>query len=402
MPDPTGEHIGARIADYRKLRHMTQMSLARRAYVSRSSIATVEAGLAPASPALVAATARALQVDVDVLNGQPYMSQLRQDQIDHLIRPLGEALDLYDIEPDPQISPRPAAQLDAAVTMLLRQYRCAEYGQVGSALPGLLGELTTALHTTRQGDERRRTAAALANTYWTAYNLANRLGYTALASIALDRMGWVGAQAEDPLLLAVRQYARSLAYVRRNNPEVGLRLVARGQRLVEQADTPRSVPALAVSGKLHLRAAFIAARAQDRDASAGYLSLGKEAARRIGRDVPEMYWLSFGPTDVAQYEVETNIDLKNMPEAVKAAKGLRFPAGHSPTRIGRHFVDLGRAYAHMGRNEQALKALLRARKAAPQHVRYHPTAREVVGTLVRRQRRLSEDLTALATWVGMA
>ncbi|MEV7287172.1 helix-turn-helix transcriptional regulator [Streptomyces sp. NPDC093252] len=402
MSQRADQHIGARIADYRKIRHMTQASLAQRAYVSHSSLAKVEAGLVPASPALVAATARVLQVDVAVLNGQPYMSQMRQDQIDHLIRPLGEALDLYDIEPDPHIRPRPVAHLDIAVTTLLRHNRLAEYGRVGSALPGLLGELTTALHTLPQGEQRRRVAAGLANTYWAAHGLADRLGYPDLASIALDRMGWVGVQADDPLLLAVRHYARSLRYVRRNNPRVGLLLVERGQQLVQQADDPRSVPALAVSGKLHLRAAFIAARAQDQDTSEGHLDLGKGAARQIGRDVPETYWLSFGPTDVAQYEVETNVDLKNMPAAVKAAKSLRFPAGHSPTRVGRHFMDLGRAYAHMGRNEQALNALLRARGTAPQLVRYHPTAREVVGVLVRRQRRLPEQLTSLAGWVGMA
>ncbi|RBM20201.1 helix-turn-helix domain-containing protein [Streptomyces sp. PT12] len=401
MPHGPEDHTGARVADYRKLRHLTQDGLAQRAFVSRGMIAKVEAGLSPASPSFVAAVGRALGMDVSVLYGQPYISEMRKDQIDQLISPLSEALDLYDIEPDPDIVPRPTAALTGNAEQLIRQFRHTDYADVGRQLPGLLGELTTVLHTTRRTDERRRAAGALANTYWIAHQFAARLGFPDLASVALDRMGWVAAQAEDPLLQAVRLYTRSLAYVRRGTPEVGLKLVTRGQRLVEQADDPRSVPALAVAGKLHLRASFIAARAKDQTRSEEFLAMGEEAAVRIGRDVPDVYWLSFGPTDVQQYRVETNVDLEQMPEAVEAARGIRFPASYSPTRVGRHHIDLSRAYAEMGRNEQALKTLRKARETAGQLVRYHPTAREVVGTLVRRQRRLSEELTSLARWVGM-
>src|SRR4051794_2322765 len=107
MPHPADEHTGARIADYRKLRQLTQTALAERAFLSRSCIAKVERGLAPASPAVVAAVARVLQVDIAVLNGQPYVSELRQDHMDRLIAPLSEALDMYDLGPDPDITPRP-------------------------------------------------------------------------------------------------------------------------------------------------------------------------------------------------------------------------------------------------------------------------------------------------------
>ncbi|WP_049569733.1 helix-turn-helix domain-containing protein [Streptomyces sp. SBT349] len=402
MPHPADEHTGARIADYRKIRHLTQDGLAQRAFLSRGTIAKVEAGINPASPAVVAATARALHLDVAVLYGQPYISEMRQDEIDTLIMPLTEALDLYDIDPDPDIHPRPLGVLEGASAELVTLFRATDYSAVGTRLPGLLGELATALNVSQSSDDHRRTAAALANTYWIANQFAAKLGFPELASIALDRMGWVAAQAEDPLLQAVRLYSRSLAYVRRGRPEIGLKLVARGLALVQQADRPSSVPALAVAGKLHLRGAFIAARAKDQTRSAEFLALGTEAAERIGHDVPDIYWLSFGKTDVAQYTVETQVDLGQMPEAVQSARNIHFPAGHSPTRISRHFIDLGRAFAEMGRNEQALKALGRARAASAQQVRYHPTARDVVGTLVRRQRRLSEELTSLAVWVGMA
>jgi transcriptional regulator with XRE-family HTH domain len=226
MPYSPEDHTGSRVADYRKLRHLTQEGLAQRAFVSRGMIAKVEAGLVPASPSFVAAVGRALGVDASVLYGQPYISEMRKDQIDQLISPLSEALDLYDIEPDPDITPRPTEALTAAAEQLIRRFRHTDYADVGRKLPGLLGELTTALHTAQGADERRQSARALANTYWIAHQFAARLGFPDLASVALDRMGWVAAQADDPLLQAVRLYTRSLAYVRRGTPDVGLKLVA--------------------------------------------------------------------------------------------------------------------------------------------------------------------------------
>jgi XRE family transcriptional regulator, fatty acid utilization regulator len=114
-----------------------------------------------------------------------------------------------------------------------------------------------------------------------------------------------------------------------------------------------------------------------------------------------VYWLSFGPTNVAQNGVSAHLELGRPSEAIKAAKQLHFPAGHNRGRVGMHWVNMARAYTQIGKAEGALTALQRGRTAAPQLLRYHPAVRDVVGTLVRRQRRASEGVASLAAWVGM-
>ncbi|GAA1897164.1 helix-turn-helix domain-containing protein [Streptantibioticus ferralitis] len=400
MPHPADEHIGTRIADYRKLRQLTQTALAQRAYLSRSCIAKVEAGLVPASPAVVAAVARVLQVDVSVLNGQPYVTELQQDRLDQLIAPLAEALDVYDLGPDPDITPRPVDQITADVKQLCVGACATEYKGIGTKLPGLLAELTTAMAIFPPGQEQQRAAMALSWCYWVAYEFAYRLGYHDLASIALERMGWMAEQAQDPLLLAVRLTKRSSMLLRRGNNQMALKVLDRGHKLVEQHDGPE-VDALAVAGSLHLAAAIAAAQAKDADTVAERIRAAREAAKQIGRDVPQVYWASFGATNVAHFDIATLVELGKLGDAAKKAKTLHFPEDHPRMRVGRYHIEMARAYVEMGRTEAALNSLHLARTVAPQQARYHPLMRETIGALVRRQRMAPEGLAALAAWVGI-
>ncbi|MFF5569034.1 helix-turn-helix domain-containing protein [Streptomyces sp. NPDC012623] len=402
MAHSSQEHTGARIADYRKLRQMSQTALARDAFLSRSTIAKVEAGLSPASTAVVAACARALQVDVAVLYGQPYISELRQDHLDRLISPLSNALDMYDLGPDPDITPRPISRIADDVAVLCSGACATEYKNVGARLPGLLGELITAVNVLPLGSAEYRSASAtLSWCYWVSYEFAYRLGYHHLASIALERMGWMAEQAQDPLLLAVRLAKRSSILLRRGDNHMAGRIIERGHALVEQSESRRPVDALAVTGTLHLASAIASAQAQNKESVSGYMELANRAADQIGRDVPHVYWTSFGKTNVLHYEVATRVELGQLGGAVQEARKLRFPVGHPKMRMGRYYMEMGRAYAQMGKAEAAQRALRRAREIAPQQARYHPLMRETIGVLVRRQRRASDSLSAMAAWVGM-
>ncbi|RKN45824.1 helix-turn-helix domain-containing protein [Streptomyces hoynatensis] len=401
MPHHADDHTGARIADYRKLRHLTQAGLAQRAFVSRGTIAKIEAGLSPASPAVVAAVARALEVDVAVLNGQPYLAEMRQDQLDRMIAPLTHALDRYDLGPDPSIRPRPLRQVSAEVDELCKAACATEYTRTGDRLPALLSELTTLISGLPDGEDRRRAAAQLAWCYWVAYEFAYRLGLHHLATIALERMGFMGEQAQDPLILAIRLQRRSSMLLRHSDSPMALRVLDRAHQLVAQHDAPRSVPALAVSGSLHLAGAIATAQAKNAEDVKERMKEARRVAERIGRDVPREYWASFGPTSVAHFDVATAVELGQLGEAMKLARKVRFPADHPRMRVGRYHMELARAYSQMGRSEAAQKELFRAREAAPQQARYHPLMRETVGVLVRRSRAVPGTLASLAAWVGM-
>lgn len=88
------EHTGTRIAEQRKLAGLTQHGLAARIPCSYALLRAVETGDRAASPDLVATVAKELRVDVTVLTGQPYMTELQQDRLAELVRPIREALDL--------------------------------------------------------------------------------------------------------------------------------------------------------------------------------------------------------------------------------------------------------------------------------------------------------------------
>jgi transcriptional regulator with XRE-family HTH domain len=79
MPD--GEYIGtaARISVHRNAHGLSQHQLAHRAGISYSLLTKVEAGHRPATPAVVAACARAMGVEPGALSGPAYMDMGQMD-----------------------------------------------------------------------------------------------------------------------------------------------------------------------------------------------------------------------------------------------------------------------------------------------------------------------------------
>jgi transcriptional regulator with XRE-family HTH domain len=112
MPTLDDDHTGTRIREQRKLARLTQRQLADRIPYSYALLNSVECGLRPATSDFVAAVAQALRIDVTTLTGQPYVTELQRDRLAELVRPIREALDLYDLgaEPGPA-RVRPAAVL---------------------------------------------------------------------------------------------------------------------------------------------------------------------------------------------------------------------------------------------------------------------------------------------------
>ncbi len=154
MSQSIEEHTGARIARIRKQRGLTQQGLAMRAHVSKSLLSKVECGQKPASPALVAACARALGVSTSELLGQPYADELRRDRMDALIQPIREGLENWDIPLDWETAPRPAVLIWADVQRALEQRRQAQYTDMVRDLPVLIDESVQAVHTSAREEQR--------------------------------------------------------------------------------------------------------------------------------------------------------------------------------------------------------------------------------------------------------
>lgn len=394
MPLSATEHTGDRIARYRKLRHLTQRALAERASLSYSLLTKIEQGVKPASPAVLAAVARALSVQTIDLTGQPYLTELQQDELDGLIQPIREALDLYDLGVDPEVAPRGIAALAAEADQLCALVRDTQLKDAARALPALITEVTTAAHAA-PSDEAWR---VLASTYRTAYDVTTKLGFPDLCVVALDRMAWAAERASDPVLAGVRQYLRSLVYLRAGQFRMGQRLVTVGMDVLSQAD-PDKTRDVAV-GQLHLGAAVLAARSGDGDTAAGHISEASRMADMTG-EAGRVHWLSFGPTNVAVHEVATLAEQSKYAEALEAARGVVIPENWATSRASAHLAEVARAQLWTGRPDASLLTLQRARVMAPQQTRYHPMVRETVTGLVSAHRSTPGTLSNLAHWVGI-
>ncbi|MFE6741192.1 helix-turn-helix domain-containing protein [Streptomyces tubercidicus] len=394
MPSPHDDHAGARIAHLRKVRRLTQRELADLAHVSYSTLTKVEQGVLPASPSVLGALARALSAPVTELTGQPYLEELRQDQLDGLINPIREALNIYDLGPDPDVSPRTPEELATHADRLCAMVRATNIKQVAAELPGLIHEATTTAHLTPTGRNWR----LLASTYRTAYDVTAKLGFTDLGMVALDRMGWSAERASDAVLSAVRQYMRGVAYLRAGDYRTGKRLVRLGLADLDQAAPGRVLDA--VTGQLHLGAAVLAGRDKDKDTAEGHLGEAQRIAERTG-PAEKVHWLSFGPTNVGVHRVSVLAELDLYPEAVQSAHEITVPDGWPPSRLAHHHAEVARALMWTGRTDAAFKSLLKARKVAPQQTRYHPTVRETYAGLDSARRRMPDTFGNYGSWLRM-
>ncbi|MFB6441676.1 helix-turn-helix domain-containing protein [Streptomyces sp. NPDC056411] len=191
MPSLHNDHTGARIAHLRKVRRLTQRELADLSHVSYSTLTKVEQGVLPASPSVLGALARALSVPATELTGQPYLEELRQDQLDGLINPIREALNIYDLGPDPDVSPRTVEELAEHADRLCAMVRATNIKQVAAELPGLIHEATTTAHL----NPVDRSWRLLASTYRTAYDVTAKLGFFDLGMVALRSHRHAGGAA---------------------------------------------------------------------------------------------------------------------------------------------------------------------------------------------------------------
>ncbi|MFF1960980.1 helix-turn-helix domain-containing protein, partial [Streptomyces sp. NPDC058220] len=270
------DHTGARIKRLRAERHLTQRALSDLSQIPYSTLTKTEQGILPASPHLIGAVARALRVEVATVTGQPYAAELRQDELDILISPIREALDVYDLGEDPEITPRPGRLLRDDAEQLLVAIRAGEIKQTASQLPGLIVEATTAAHLAGNTEGW----LLLASYYRTAYDVASKLGYADLATLALARMEWAAERASDAVVGGMYRYMRALTYLRAGQYRTGDRLMRMGLGILEQAPSGRERDVL--TGQLHLGAAVLAGRAKDRAGAEGHLGEADRIAETTG------------------------------------------------------------------------------------------------------------------------
>ncbi|MFI5723560.1 helix-turn-helix domain-containing protein [Streptomyces cyaneofuscatus] len=386
------DRAGVRIARLRRERHLTQTALADLAGVPYNTLTKIEQGRLEATPHAVACLARAMRVEVATIMGQPYKDDLRADELDVLIAPIREALDVYDLGADPDISARPLQNLREESEGLCAAVRAGEIKRAASDVAGLIEETTTAAHTLGGSDGW----LVLASLYRTSYDVATKLGYADLAQLSLARLDWAAQRASDAVFGGAYQYFRALAYLREGKLRTGQRLIDLGLRTIGQADPSRAREV--VTGQLHLGGSVMAGRAHDEDQAMGHLAEAESIAARIGES-PKVLWMAFGGTNVGVHRVSVLAELDKYDKAVEAADTLAIPHDWPKSRTSHHWAEVARSQMWMGKLEASFASLLKARRTAPQQAKYHPAVRETYASLEAAHRRLPDTFLSYGSWL---
>ncbi len=393
--------IAARIVEARILAGLTQWQLAERTdgAVSQALVSSVEQRRRPASPAFLSAVAKALDIPITQLTGQPYPPAPGPDaEVHAAIAPLRTELAAYDLDATAVTEIRSRRQLAAATEKVCTWRRAASFHKLGDHLPALLAEVRAAVHRWT-GPDRVAALTMLCELYYATHSLAHKLGFADLATIAVDRIAWAASEADHPLWRATAQFQRAALLTSGGDWNAALSYLERCRSEIEPRLATGHRHDLIAWGGLHLQSGLAAARSGRMPLADDHLAEARETALRLGDDRDTV--LSFGPTNVAIWGVALPVEALDGAEALTRASRIVIPAGAPRERAGHHYIDLARAGLLHGDRRLAFDALLTARGIAPAQTRYHPMVHETARQLARSGARRMDGVHDFAVWCGI-
>lgn len=261
----------------------------------------------------------------------------------------------------------------------------ANYGELGTYLAQLIPDVEIGTDSL-DGDDHVACLRLVVHTYNTASSLLKRLGDMGLALMAADRAVRVASSLDDLLLTAAAYYRLANVLL------TASRLDDTREVALHAADTisPGKAPSplgLASWGGLLLTAAVAAARKGDEAGAWELLGEARAASRLLGAEYADIHTI-FGPTNVAIHGVQVAAELGNGHDAVR--RGERVDAERLPPslneRRSQFLIDLAQGHVLVGSDGAAIEALVRAEQTAPEEVRFNPTTRYLVRTMLSRER----------------
>ncbi|MGH3721700.1 MAG: helix-turn-helix domain-containing protein [Pseudonocardiaceae bacterium] len=381
---------GARVAQLRKARALTQVALAGQAGVLVGLLSKIEVGDRALTPAIAAAVAGALQISLGALYGEVEVSEDQSMQLEDL----RTAVRRYDI-PDQAPVPDPTrlgADLDQAI--VLREQ--ADLAGLLRMLPGLMTRAIAYAHAAASPQGW----AMLAGGYSAVYYLAARHRWMDLVEIAPTHQAWAADRQPNPLLTALATRNRAGAFLHCGDFEGGLTVV---DRAIVTAETELTGPEKAfATGLLHLRGMTLAGRLGDRTEAQRHVHAAWTAAEEFPTD-RLIHSQRFGPDNTAAHVLATEGDLGRPRDVIRLATELTSrDTGLPPTRIVDVHISTARAHLDLGDRAGAQTALAEAFTVAPQKAKVHPMSREVLRVLLSLHRRSNLRLLQLATRAGLA
>jgi transcriptional regulator with XRE-family HTH domain/DNA-binding transcriptional ArsR family regulator len=380
------QRVGARVAQLRGLRGLTQEQLYLRTGFSTSMIKKIEQGTRAPSANFVALAARALGVTPADLYGtseRQLAAELPAAQLDEL----RDALDSWD---DPQLDGEPLtiAAIDQHLDRIAAQVLGTRYADAAAHLPAVLNSLYVL--TGQRGRAGERARGALHDAYRFSATVAGRFRQTDLAAIASERHIQLAPATGDPARVAISAFHRSSRHLQRGDYAAGLRMLDRATTDLDP-ESPTAV-------QLHLRAAVLAARQGHLDRADEYV----DAARRTRQDGTRYRGIDATQLNIDVHWCALPVETMDAGEALRRGREVRVTDESRPERIGHHHIDQARAALLHGDRDRTLQHLDTARRVAPFTTRHHPSVRETVLALAEQQRRRSDSLAGFARWAGLS
>ncbi|MET9269377.1 helix-turn-helix transcriptional regulator [Kribbella sp. NPDC003557] len=394
-------HIGERIGAYRKRRGMSQDALAGLVGMSRSWLSQVERGIRGVDRlSTLNDLATVLRIDVADLIGRDWVLAPDAPEQVTAVDAVRSQLASYHHLLGEQAAPWPLPQLRTGAVQVHQAYQAAEYHRATEMLPALI-EAADALDG-YQGREDRETHLARCSVYVAAAKLLTKVGEHQLGWLAADRATHAALAADSKAAQGMAAYQVVIALLRSEHIDDAERVAIRsaeGLMPLIGSDTPDTV---SLAGSLWLISSVIAARRTDRSTAAERLDTAGQLADLLGHD-GNHWWTAFGPTNVQIHRASVASEFGDPYDVLRAATEIdssTLPAGLQGRRSRLH-IDLAWAQTQAKNDMEAILHLQQAERVAPEAIRYHTIARELVRELLRRSRKPTPALTAIATRAGV-
>lgn len=397
--------FGARVADLRKQRGLTQNELAAAIGRTSSWLSQVERGIQPVNRLDVlrlladglGVPLQVLQPDAPLTPPEPEPTPAETNDLDQarLIISGHSALDVL-LQPREDFRPSTMEDLRSATERIWELTHTDQFAELSAALGPLVPRLERASRTAPD-EYRAELHGLLARTYQALAAAFVRQNEADAAWVAADRAIREAEMSGEPLGVFAGIYRLAHAFVRLKHLDQAEHAAATAvnalqRHVTDHEPTPQQ---LSVLGSLHLMLALIHARSGERAAARQQINKAREVASQLGEDRND-FNLEFGPTNVEIQAVSTAVDLGDAGEALDIGKGLD-TSRLSVERQARFLLDLGRAHAQRRQFGDALACLLKAEELAPEMIRNHIAARDVIRELVLvAGRAASDELRALA------
>ena len=395
--------FGARIAQLRKDRGMTQEELATRVGRTASWLSQVERNIQPVTRLDVlqlladalGVAMQALRPDVPLSPAAAPPTQEGPNDLDGARLLLSGHPALNILLGDDSAPATALPELRAAVDEVWELTHAARFGELSSRLTDVVPQLERAARTL-PAPERPEALRLLARTYQALAAAFVRQNEADAAWVAADRSIQAAEQSGQPLDVCAGIYRLAQAFVRLRRLDQAEHAARTAVEALNRraATVPASPEQLSVTGALHLVLALVYARSGQRAGARSEIESARVLARQTGDR--NDFNLEFGPTNVEIQAVSAAVDLGDAGEALDIGASID-ARGLSAERQARLLMDMGRAHAQRRHPGDALDCLLRAEALAPETIRTHVAARATIRELVLiTGRSASPELLALA------